>query len=104
VTPIGFLVAPGLWILWSVFGGIASGGGFTVIFMLVMNNASDLTDNRKISSFVQGVGYSLASCGPFVVGFLKQVSEGWALSFSALAGVAVLMAMAGMGVSRWSKS
>jgi len=99
-TPIGFLLAPNQWFLWSLLGGIASGGGFTVIFMLVMDHAGTLTDNRRISSLVQGMGYALASGGPFVVGALHQASEGWTTGFLLLSGVAVLMVATGLGVSR----
>ena len=103
VTPLGFLVAPGQWLLWSVVGGIASGGGFTIIFMLIMDHARDISENRKISSLVQGIGYIAASTGPFVVGSVRHASGGWATGFLLLAGVAALIAMTGVGLSRWSQ-
>jgi CP family cyanate transporter-like MFS transporter len=99
-TPIGFLLAPNQWFLWSLLGGIASGGGFTAIFMLVMDHAGTLTDNRRMSSLVQGMGYALASGGPFVVGAMHQASGGWGMGFLLLAGVALLMVTTGIGVSR----
>ena len=47
-TPIGLLIAPDLWPLWAVIGGIAQGGGFTVIFMLMIDQSYDLNGNRDI--------------------------------------------------------
>lgn len=103
VTPLGFLLAPGQWFLWAIVGGIASGGGFTVIFMLIMEHSATLNENRKISALVQGLGYTLAAAGPFVVGSMHQISQGWATGFLVLAGVATLMVMVGFGVSRLTR-
>ncbi len=100
VTPIGFLLAPGQWLLWAIAGGIASGGGFTVIFMLIMDHAATLNENRKISSLVQGLGYTLASSGPLIVGSMREASDGWAAGFLFLGAIALLMAAIGFGVAR----
>jgi CP family cyanate transporter-like MFS transporter len=100
ITPIGFLVAPDQWFLWSLFGGIASGGGFTAVFMLVMDHTVSLADNRRMSSLVQGMGYALAAAGPFVVGAMHQATEAWTVGFLFLAGVALLMVITGIGVAK----
>ena len=100
VTCVGFLAAPGLWLLWSITGGIASGGGFTTVFMLAMGHAYDLDDNRRVSSVVQGLGYTIASVGPLLIGALHQATGDWSASFSLLAATAALIALAGIGVSR----
>lgn len=103
VTPLGFLLMPGQWFLWAIVGGIASGGGFTVIFMLIMEHSATLAENRKISALVQGLGYTLAAAGPFIVGSMRQISEGWAAGFLFLAGIASLMVLIGFGVSRLTR-
>ena len=65
---LGLLVVPAGWALWCVFGGAAQGGGLTVIFALVVRNARDAAENRRMSALVQGGGYTVAATGPFVVG------------------------------------
>lgn len=96
VTPLGFWLVPQGFILWSILGGIASGGGFTVIFMLIMNHAHDLQDNRRISAAVQGGGYTLSAMGPIVVGHLHQATASWAPGFLLLAGAAFIMLLSGL--------
>ena len=39
--PLGLLFAPDLWALWSALAGIAQGGGFVVIFTVVVMRAAD---------------------------------------------------------------
>ncbi|WP_158240703.1 CynX/NimT family MFS transporter [Telmatospirillum siberiense] len=100
ITPLGLLMAPHGWIIWSITGGIATGGGFTVVFMLIMNHAHDLQDNRRISAFVQGIGYSLSSVGPLVIGSLNQTFGGWTAGFLLLSATAVVMLGSGLCVTR----
>lgn len=100
LTPLGFLLWPGAWELWALTGGIASGGGFTIIFMLIMNNARDLDENRAISALVQGGGYTLSASAPFAVGALHQASGLWAPGFIALAVAGLVMAASGLVLAR----
>lgn len=95
-TPLGFWLLPQGFLLWSVLGGIASGGGFTVIFMLIMNHALDLQDNRRISAAVQGGGYTLSAAGPILVGHLHQATASWAPGFLFLTGAAFIMLLCGL--------
>ncbi len=100
ITCVGFLAMPGQWALWSITGGIATGGGFTTVFTLAMGYAHDLNDNRRISAVVQGLGYAIASVGPLVIGALHQATGDWHLSFAMLASSAALIALAGIGIAR----
>ncbi|NDL62022.1 MFS transporter [Acerihabitans arboris] len=99
ILPVGLIMAPKVCFLWIFFGGIGAGGGFSVVFMLVMAHATNLDDNRAISSFVQGVGYIVASASPAVIGGLHQLAGDWVPSFILLALVAVLMAASGLCVA-----
>ena len=56
--PLGLLLAPQLWPVWSAVGGAAQGGGITVIFALIVRKARDLAENRHRSALVQAVGTS----------------------------------------------
>lgn len=90
-TPIGLFLEPQAWLVWSITCGIATGGGFTAIFMLIMTYSRDLNDNRRISSLVQGGAYTVSALGPIIVGSLNQALGGWSASFLFLAGVGGLM-------------
>jgi CP family cyanate transporter-like MFS transporter len=74
-----------------MFGGFASGGGLTVIFMLAMGAAGDLDDHRRISAAVQGMGYLIAAIGPVLVGALTEWTGGWTagLLFLTTCGIAL---------------
>ncbi|WP_411376394.1 CynX/NimT family MFS transporter [Arthrobacter sp. MPF02] len=76
-VPAGLLLAPQLWWLWSVAGGIAQGGGITVIFIAIIRLASDQASAGRMSATVQGLGYALAAVGPPLVGFVHDASGSW---------------------------
>lgn len=99
VTTLGLWVAPGAWLAWCVTGGIASGGGFTSIFMLAMAQSRDLDDNRRLSSAVQGIGYTLSAAGPMVIGAVHQAAANWNAPLLLLAGLSLPIIAAGAGVS-----
>ncbi|WP_284979445.1 MFS transporter [Arthrobacter sp. fls2-241-R2A-200] len=76
-VPVGLLLAPGWWWLWSSLGGVAQGGGITVIFIAIIKFARDQASAGKMSAVVQGVGYCFAALAPTVVGYVHSVSGGW---------------------------
>ena len=76
-VPAGLLLAPGLWWLWSVCGGIAQGGGITLIFIAVIKLARDQASAGRMSAAVQGVGYCFAAVAPPLVGFVHDAAGSW---------------------------
>ncbi len=89
--PLGLLLAPDLWALWSATGGIAQGGGFVTIFTVVVWRTRSLQENRQLSSVVQTGGYCVASLGPTVLGALHDATSAWTASLlTSFAGVLVL--------------
>jgi CP family cyanate transporter-like MFS transporter len=87
----GLLIAPAGWVVWCAVGGVAQGGGLTVIFAMIVRGARDETENRRMSATVQGVGYTVAAAGPTVLGAVHDGSGGWtAPLFVALGSIAVL--------------
>lgn len=98
MTQLGLLAAPNLWLLWSVIGGAATGGAFTATFMLIMENTANLDDNRKVSSIVQGGGYTFSALGPLTVGSLYQASGSWTLGFLLLSALSGIMILAATGI------
>lgn len=76
-VPAGLLLAPGLWWLWSVSGGIAQGGGVTLIFLATIRLARDQISAGRMSATVQGVGYCFAAVAPPLLGFVHNASQSW---------------------------
>jgi len=99
-TAVGFWLWPASWLLWTIFGGIGSGGGFTVIFSLVMHYARNLDENRTLSTVIQAAGYAVASISPFVIGHIYNATGKWRASFIMLTVAAVVMTLCGVLASR----
>ena len=92
LVPTGFYLAPDLWLLWNVMGGIGCGGAYVVVFMAILALADTLNENRRISTVVQCSGYIIASFAPLVVGGLYEFSDTWLSSFTLMgAATAVFM-------------
>jgi len=76
-VPVGLLFLPQLWWLWSTSGGIAQGGGITLIFIAIIKLARDQASAGRMSATVQGLGYCLAAVAPPLVGFVHDSSASW---------------------------
>lgn len=98
---LGFLYAPleGVW-GWALVLGLGQGGTFSIALALIVLRSPDAHVASHLSGMAQGVGYTLAATGPFLVGVVHDSSGGWnavgaifvALSLGALA--------AGLGAGR----
>lgn len=75
--PIGLLVAPEAYVLWSIIGGVAQGGGFTAIFSIIPRIAGSDAEAAGFSARIQGTGYLAATVAPPLAGWLNAVSGGW---------------------------
>ncbi len=93
--PLGLLLAPGGWAIWSALAGAAQGGGFATVFTVVVLRARTLTQNRQLSSMVQTGGYTIASMGPIIVGGLHERTGGWTLSLLAVLVALVVLTLMG---------
>lgn len=98
--PLGLAVAPGLWVVWSCLGGFAQGGGFTVIFSMVVDRAQDHDDARRISAAVQGVGYTLGALGPIIVGAVHSATGSWTAPMLVIVAMIGVMAVGGATAMR----
>lgn len=97
----GCLYAPlsGLW-GWAVLLGLGQGGTFALALTLIVLRSRDAHVAANLSSMAQGVGYTLASMGPFAVGLVHDLTGGWsALSwvFAVLGAGAIVF---GLGAGR----
>jgi CP family cyanate transporter-like MFS transporter len=84
--PVGLLVDPSLWYLWSVIGGAAQGGGITIVFIIIVRMSRSDDQARGMSAFVQGGGYLLAATGPSIVGAVHEATDGWSAPLLVVAG------------------
>ena len=75
--PVVLLVAPEHFLIGSVLGGIAQGGGFTAIFTIIAEVGGDARRTTALSAFVQSCGYLVAAAAPPAVGAVHQVTGGW---------------------------
>ena len=75
--PLGMILLPSGWPAWGFLGGVAQGGGITIVFMLIVQLALSGTHARRLSAMVQGVGYALGATAPSVVGAVHDATGGW---------------------------
>lgn len=86
--------------LWVVMLGLGMGGAFAIAVLLLVLRTRSSREAAALSGMAQGVGYTVASAGPALVGVLYQYSHGWqgaALLFIAMCVVGWIM---GMGAGR----
>lgn len=98
----GCLYAPlsGLW-GWAVVLGLGQGGTFALALTLIVLRSKDAHVAANLSSMAQGVGYTLASMGPFAVGLVHDLTGGWAAVgwiFAVLGGVPSFSAWGPVGL------
>lgn len=75
---MGCLFAPvtTLW-WWVVILGLGQGGGFGMALAFIVLRSPDAGTAARLSGMVQGVGYSVASLGPLLVGVLHEATGNW---------------------------
>ena len=93
--PVGFAVDPSLWWLWCAVGGIAQGGGLTVVFIMIGALGGGERTVAGRSGIVQGVGYGLAAAGPIALGGIHEASGTWLPVLIVVGGAVVLFGVAG---------
>lgn len=99
-VPLGFLFQPELWPVWCLVGGVAQGGGLTVVFIMIaaLGGGQDSIAGR--SGVVQGIGYAVAATGPTVVGALHELTGAWTAPLLAVLVAVLLFGLAGGQVAR----
>ncbi len=103
IMPAGMLLAPSWWVLWVVFGGIAQAGFFTAVMSVVIRASRSVDENRRTTTVMQTVGYSVAALGPVATGFIRQHVAGWSMPFVIVLAVTVVMLAAAVLAVRPAK-
>ena len=75
--PLELLFFPEAYLLGSVLGGIAQGGGFAALFTVVVQVSHSDRESARLSAFVQGIGYVVAATGPAVLGLTHDATNAW---------------------------
>ena len=97
---LGLILAPvaGAW-LWAVVIGVAT-TVFPVALTLIGLRARTSAGTAALSGFTQGVGYLVAAVGPFGIGALHDLTDGWTVPLVALMLLSVPQLVTGLLVSR----
>ncbi|MBB5634076.1 CP family cyanate transporter-like MFS transporter [Cryobacterium mesophilum] len=87
---LGLLLAPAVspW-LWVGFCGLGQ-MVFPACLALINLRTRSHDGSIALSGFAQGVGYSIASLGPLLVGLLHDITDGWAASLILMSATAAL--------------
>lgn len=94
--PLGLVLAPQWWALWSVVGGVAQGGWFTVIMLVIIRRSRSVDENRRLTTMVQTIGYTVAATGPVLMGWLHDALGLWQPALLVVAAMLVMMTACGV--------
>ena len=97
----GCLYAPldGLW-GWAIALGLGQGGTFSLALTLIVLRSRDAHVAANLSGMAQGIGYTVASMGPFAVGLVHELTGGWNAVGWIFAVVGIGAIIAGLGAGR----
>lgn len=98
---LGLLYAPlsGIWGC-AVVLGLGQGATFAIALALIVLRSPDSHVASSLSGMAQGVGYTLAACGPFLVGVVHDVTGGWSASGVIFVVVSIAAIGFGLGAGR----
>lgn len=100
--PLGLLLAPEAYVLWSITGGVAQGGGFTAIFSIIARLARTDREAAAGSASVQTGGYLAATVAPPAAGWLHTSTGGWTAPILLILVATLAFASAGLLATRAS--
>ncbi|MCB5189952.1 CynX/NimT family MFS transporter [Methylobacillus arboreus] len=80
-----------MWI-WMMVLGFGQGGGFAMALAMIVLRTRNPLQAAQLSAMSQGLGYTLASLGPFLMGVIHEASGdwqsiGWLLTAITVAGI-----------------
>ncbi len=98
----GVLLAPtaASW-LWAILLGLG-GAAFTWTLTMIGQSSGSPESTAALSGFVQGLGYVVASIGPFGAGYLHDLTGSWSVPVAVLMGAASLIGVSGTLVMRFA--
>ncbi|HEX2551073.1 MAG TPA: MFS transporter [Nocardioidaceae bacterium] len=97
--PVQLLLATHAYLLGSVLGGIAQGGGFAALFTVVVQVSHSDRESAQLSAFVQGVGYVFAAVGPTVLGATHDATGAWTVPVLIVLGTTAAFSVLGVSAA-----
>jgi len=94
--PVQLLLAPEAYLLGSVLGGIAQGGGLAALFTVIVQVARTERESAHLSAFVQGVGYVVAATGPTILGLTHDTTDAWTVPVLIVLGTTLTFTVLGV--------
>lgn len=99
VLPLGLLLAPHGYLAWMAAAGVAQGGFFTLVVVMMVRRSGGTSNMRRMSAFVQGLGYCLAAAGPVTLGLVHDATGSWTPPLLTILVLVVVMGAAGLTVA-----
>ncbi len=87
-------------LLWVSAFGVAQGGGFALALTLIVLRSDTPLTAARLGGVAQCLGYLIAAAGPFVLGWLRDLTGSWTWPMALLLAVLVPMAWLGWGAAR----
>jgi CP family cyanate transporter-like MFS transporter len=98
---VGLAVAPvAMPYVWLTILGLGQGMCISLALGFIVARAPDVYQTARLSTMAQGIGYLIASAGPFGLGALHDLSGDWKVPMLALTGILVPILVTGLGASR----
>ena len=96
----GMILAPydGAWV-WAVLIGVGT-TTFPLILTQIGLRSRTPAGTAALSGLTQSVGYLLAALGPFGIGLLHDLTDGWTVPLLVLIGLCVPLLVVGLAVAR----
>ncbi|ASS74653.1 MFS transporter [Tumebacillus algifaecis] len=92
-----------LLMLWILLLGLGQGASISLALTFLALRAPNARVAADLSGMAQSVGYLLAACGPFLFGFLHDLTHAWTASLLVLLLSNVALLGAGLGAARDQK-
>jgi MFS transporter, CP family, cyanate transporter len=88
VSVTGFIVAPGLAVVWAILAGATNGALLPLVLAFPLEFSTDPSTVAWATAIMLGAGYMLAAIAPVVLGSTRDISGTFAASELLLAGMA----------------
>ena len=94
---LGLLFIPGgFWLYFFIaILGLGCGTGIPLAVSFIALRSNSVAQAAQLSGMSQAIGYSLATIGPILLGFLFDLTHGWTIPLLLLAAAAAAMAVSG---------
>lgn len=86
-------------VVWVLIAGLGQ-GVYSFAFTMINKRTRTQSGSGILSGFAQGVGYALASVGPFFFGLLHHPGDGWLPSFGMLGAWLLVLSVGAMMVNK----